>query len=174
MEIPRQLGLEREVTEISLPRSETVHFFAGASLTAQEFGRVGAASAARETAVSPTAALAWPQDRLEALLRQRVVDHPLIDVRFGTELLDAQQRSDQIEVRLRAGGGSDSTVRASWLVGADGSRSRVRALPGSARTRSAHPAPTSTSSSRRTSNRWSATGPAWYTRSATTTCRPPS
>ncbi len=63
MEILRQLGLEREVTEIGLPRTETTHFFAGASLTAPEFGRVGAPVARGETAVSPTA-LVHPALRL--------------------------------------------------------------------------------------------------------------
>ncbi len=130
MEILRQLGLEREVTEIGLPRTETTHFFAGASLTAEEFGRVGAPPARGETAVSPTAALGCPQDRFEALLRQRVVDNSLVDARFGIELLDAQQRADHVEVRLSGGGGSDPTVGTSWLVGADGPRSRVRHLAG--------------------------------------------
>jgi 2-polyprenyl-6-methoxyphenol hydroxylase-like FAD-dependent oxidoreductase len=64
------------------------------------------------------------------LLRQRVIDHPLVDARFGTVLLDAQQRVDHVEVRLRPSGGPDSTVRTSWLVGADGSRSRVHHLVG--------------------------------------------
>ena len=130
MEILRQLGLEEQVTEIGLPRSETVHFFAGASLSAPQFGRVDSQPPQGEAAVSPTANLACPQDRFEALLRQRVVDHPLIDARFGTELLDAQQRSNDVEVRLRTCNEPDTTVRASWLVGADGSRSRVRQLAG--------------------------------------------
>ncbi len=129
MEILRQLGLEQQVTQISLPRSETAHFFAGASLSAPEFGRIGSPPVPGEEAVSPTAALGCPQDRFEALLRHRVVDHPLIDARFGTELVDARQRADHVEVRLRSDG-SGSTVRTSWLVGADGSRSRVRHLAG--------------------------------------------
>ncbi len=130
MEILRQLGLEREVTQISVLRSETMHFFAGASLTASEFGRLGVPPVEGENAVSPTAALACPQDRFEALLRERVVDHPLVDARWGTELVDARQRGDHVEVRLRPSGGPDCTVRTSWLVGADGSRSRVRHLAG--------------------------------------------
>jgi 2-polyprenyl-6-methoxyphenol hydroxylase-like FAD-dependent oxidoreductase len=130
MEILRQLGLERAVTEIGLPRSETVHFFAGASLTAPEFGRVGHPPALGEKAVSPTANLGCPQDRLETLLRQRVVDHPLVDARFGTELLDGQQRGDHVEVRLRTGDGPETTVDTCWLVGADGPRSRIRQLAG--------------------------------------------
>jgi putative polyketide hydroxylase len=132
MEILRQLGLEQQVTEIGLPRSETVHFFAGASLTAPKFGRIGNQPAQGETAtsLSPTANLGCPQDRFEAMLRQQVVDHPLIDARFGTELLDAQQRADHVEVRLRAHDEPDTIVRTSWLVGADGSRSRVRQLAG--------------------------------------------
>ncbi|MGH8571456.1 MAG: FAD-dependent monooxygenase [Gammaproteobacteria bacterium] len=101
MEILRQLGLERDVTQISLPRTDTVHFFAGASLTAPDFGRVGSPPSRGGPAVSPTATLAWPQDRFEALLRTHVADHPLVDARFGTELQDAQQRADHVEVRLR-------------------------------------------------------------------------
>jgi putative polyketide hydroxylase len=130
MEILRQLGLEREVNEIGLPRTATTHFFAGASLTAPRFGRVGSQPARGETAVSPTEALGCPQDRFEVLLRRRVGDHPLIDARFGTEVIDAQQRADHVEVRLGGSGGPDTTVRTAWLVGADGSRSRVRHLAG--------------------------------------------
>ncbi|MGH3798616.1 MAG: FAD-dependent monooxygenase [Pseudonocardiaceae bacterium] len=130
MEILRQLGLEREATEIGLPRTGTQHFFASASLTAPEFGRIGPPPGRSETVVSPTAALACPQDRFEALLRAKVVDHPLVDVRFGTELRDAAQRGDHVDVRLRTSSGSDITVRTWWLVGADGSRSRVRQLAG--------------------------------------------
>jgi putative polyketide hydroxylase len=130
MEILRQLGLEQEVTEVGLPRSETVHFFAGASLTAPQFGRIGTPPARRETAVSPTAALGCRQDWFEVLLRARVADHPLVDARFGTELLDAQQHADHVEVQLRANGDPVTTVRTSWLVGADGPRSRVGHLAG--------------------------------------------
>jgi 2-polyprenyl-6-methoxyphenol hydroxylase-like FAD-dependent oxidoreductase len=130
MEILRQLGMEREVAGISLPRTETSYFFAGASLTASEFGRIGTAPAGGANPMSPTAAVGCPQDRFEALLRERVARHPLIDVRFGTELGDAEQCGDQVEIRLAAGGGPEATVRASWLVGADGSRSTVRQLAG--------------------------------------------
>jgi putative polyketide hydroxylase len=130
MEILRQLGLEREVTEIGLPRIETTHFFAGASLTAPEFGWVGAPVARGETVVSPTVALGCPQDRFEVLLRQRVIDNSLVDARFGTELLDAEQRADHVKVWLSGSGGSDATVGTSWLVGADGPRSRVRHIAG--------------------------------------------
>ncbi len=80
--------------------------------------------------MSPTASLACPQDRFEALLRAKVVEHPLIDARFGTEMLTAQQRADHVEVRLHAGNGPDNTVRTSWLIGADGSRSPVREFAG--------------------------------------------
>ena len=131
MEILRQLGLEREVTEISLPRTETAHFFAGPSLTAARFGRIGSSSSGRGGDVlSPVAGLGCPQDRLEALLRRQVGRHPLIDARFGTELVDAEQRGDHVRVRLGTGSTSSTVVWATWLVGADGARSRVRQLAG--------------------------------------------
>ncbi|MGH3933403.1 MAG: FAD-dependent monooxygenase [Pseudonocardiaceae bacterium] len=130
MEIVRQLGLEQEVADIGLARVETAQFFAGSSLTAPEFGRIGSPPARAETAVSPTAALACPQDWFEELLRAKVVDHPLIDARFGTELRDADRHGDHVEVALRGSDGTETTLRTSWLVGADGSRSRVRHLAG--------------------------------------------
>jgi 2-polyprenyl-6-methoxyphenol hydroxylase-like FAD-dependent oxidoreductase len=130
VEILRQLGLEQEVTQTSSPRSETVHFFAGASLTAPEFGRVGSTPAQGEKAVSPTAALGCPQDR-----SRRCCVSGSSTIRWSTRgsepcCVDAQQRVDHVEVRLRPSGGPDSTVRTSWLVGADGSRSRVHHLVG--------------------------------------------
>ncbi|HEY2763843.1 MAG TPA: FAD-dependent monooxygenase [Pseudonocardiaceae bacterium] len=68
MEILRRLSVERELAAIGLPRSETAYFFSGDSLTAREFGRIGAGPAPRENGTSPTAALACPQDRLETLV----------------------------------------------------------------------------------------------------------
>ncbi|MGH3421947.1 MAG: hypothetical protein ACRDOD_20415, partial [Streptosporangiaceae bacterium] len=59
------LGLERDITETGFPRTQTTHFFTGASLTAPGFGRVAAPPASDENSASPTAVLACPQDQLE-------------------------------------------------------------------------------------------------------------
>ena len=66
-------------------------------------------------------ALALPQDRTERVLLERAEAEPTIDVRLGTEFLDAEQ--DGAGVRLRTSAGE---LRARYLVGCDGASSRVR------------------------------------------------
>ncbi|WP_255953956.1 FAD-dependent monooxygenase [Streptomyces odontomachi] len=134
-ELLRQLGIEQEVRRCGPPgvaftagSSElTVHTLAGAEISWQEaamdptFGQGDA---------SPCRFLVCPQDVLEPILRDRAVELGA-DVRFGTELVDFEQDGAGVTARIRdLGDGAVTTVRADYLIGADGPDSSVRAALG--------------------------------------------
>ena len=78
----------------------------------------------------------WPrrnlflQPMLEATLRRGLQRFSGLDVRFGTELIGFVQDADGVTASLKDDRGETSTVRAKFLVGADGGRSAVRTLTG--------------------------------------------
>lgn len=74
-------------------------------------------------------ALAIPQDRAERLLLEAVEATGLVDVRFATKLLGFEQDATSVRLRTRTGA-VETHQTASYLVGADGAHSRVRAQLG--------------------------------------------
>ncbi len=62
-----------------------------------------------------------------ALAAEQVKDHPLINFRLGTELVDFTQDDDRVTARVRSHNGEE-TIATAFLVACDGSRSRVRSL----------------------------------------------
>ncbi|HYN18387.1 MAG TPA: FAD-dependent monooxygenase, partial [Actinomycetes bacterium] len=78
-------------------------------------------------AASPTTLAGVPQDHLEPVLLRHLETLGLAEIRFGAELTALDQDADGVTVMLREGaGGAERTVRAGYLVGADGAHSRVR------------------------------------------------
>jgi putative polyketide hydroxylase len=75
--------------------------------------------------LSPCRGAAFAQDRLEPLLRARAVELGA-EVRARTELVSFEQDRDGVTARLRTRDGVESTVRAAYLIAADGARSQVR------------------------------------------------
>ena len=75
--------------------------------------------------VSPTAPHRVPQDHLEAVLLEHLESLPSATVRRGVEVSGLDQSGD--DLRLSTSGG---TVAATYVVGADGHRSKVRAAVG--------------------------------------------
>jgi len=72
-----------------------------------------------------------PQYTVEAILRDRVATLPSVTLRFATELEDAKQTADAVEATVHSLAGDGRTViRAKYLVGADGARSKVREIIG--------------------------------------------
>ncbi len=68
---------------------------------------------------------AIPQDRLEPIVRNRAVELGA-DVRLSTELVSFEQDSSGVIVLLRQRDGIEYTMRADYLVAADGHSSRIR------------------------------------------------
>jgi 2-polyprenyl-6-methoxyphenol hydroxylase-like FAD-dependent oxidoreductase len=80
--------------------------------------------------ISPTSAATCDQDQLEPILRARAERHGA-DVRFNTELVSFTQSRDEVVARIRdRSTGSESNVRAQYLIGADGTQSAVREAVG--------------------------------------------
>lgn len=99
-----------------------------ASLSGEWFGESAwtperAPSEQRE--YSPHRGGAIAQDALEPMQRQRALELGA-DIRMNTELLEFSQDAEGVTARLRARDGEEYTVRAQYLVAADGNRSGVR------------------------------------------------
>lgn len=70
------------------------------------------------------------QPELEHALRQQVASQASITLSMETELLDLQQHPEGVIATLKQADGTETTIPARFLVGADGASSRVRALIG--------------------------------------------
>jgi putative polyketide hydroxylase len=82
-------------------------------------------------AASPTMLAAVAQDHSEPVLLRHLETLRLAEVRFGTELVALDQDADGVTVAPREREtGERRTIRAGYLVGADGAHSRVRSLLG--------------------------------------------
>lgn len=129
VEIFRQWGLEDNVVAVSLPRSESLFVFRGDCLFAEEFSRVDLGSA-ETTALSPTHEIICSQELLEPVLRHCAQDLGA-DVRFSTALSGFTQDESGVTARISADTAGESlTVRARWLVAADGVRGGMRSALG--------------------------------------------
>ena len=72
-----------------------------------------------------------PQYKLEQVMLEKVRELRTVEVRFDTALVTAGQDDDGVTATLRSDdGGGERSVRARYLVGADGGRSAVRELIG--------------------------------------------
>ncbi len=130
MEIFRSWGLEKSMREHSQDVQPCLSV--RPTLTGPQLAllQLGFPLDEQALAVSPTRTALIPQDRLEPVL----LDHALelgVEVRFATELVSLEQDSTGVTAVVRSvDDGTCSTVRASYVVGADGTRSSVRDLLG--------------------------------------------
>jgi 2-polyprenyl-6-methoxyphenol hydroxylase-like FAD-dependent oxidoreductase len=81
------------------------------------------------TDYSPCSGAAIAQDRLEPILRDRAVELGA-ELRLGTELVRLEQDGDGVTAWLRDRDGRDHTLRAAYVIAADGHRSPVRTALG--------------------------------------------
>ncbi|MGW0182349.1 FAD-dependent monooxygenase [Nocardia sp. NPDC003345] len=81
-----------------------------------------------QLAESPMHALPLPQHRLEQVLSERASELD-IEIRRGHEVSDVTQDADTVTARVRGPEG-EYRIRARYLVGCDGARSRVRDMAG--------------------------------------------
>jgi 2,4-dichlorophenol 6-monooxygenase len=71
------------------------------------------------------------QHRLEPLMSAEVRASALVDLRYDTEWVSATQTDDHVVSVVRnVKSGEETTVRSSWLIGADGASSSVRKWTG--------------------------------------------
>jgi len=135
MEIFRDLGIEAEVAREGTPQELMGNNVFCESLAGEELGRLKTWGThplrqAEYTLASPTRMCDIPQTLLEPIL----VKHAMArgsQVRFSSEYLGFEQDDDGVTVSVRDRlTGDEHTVRAKYLIGADGGRSRVAADAG--------------------------------------------
>ncbi|CAN5224828.1 FAD-dependent monooxygenase [soil metagenome] len=86
---------------------------------------------------SPERLCSCPQDLIESTLLQRLGEFPTAAVRFGTEVTAVDDHGqDGVDLTARTAKGTE-TVRARFVLAADGANSTVRSLVGAGLTRSA-------------------------------------
>jgi putative polyketide hydroxylase len=132
MELLRSWGLEDEVRAGQLEIA-AVGAWAAETLASSEGALLplGHPDFEQVAAASPTTLAAVPQDHWEPVLLRHLEGLGRAEVRFGTELVALDQDADGVTVALREpASGATRTVRAGYLVGADGAHSLTRSLLG--------------------------------------------
>jgi putative polyketide hydroxylase len=125
MELMRAWGLEDAVRAVAIDVSPTG--WIGRTLASAEGVEtsMGFPSAEVAASISPTTGVVAPQDHLEPVLMEHLRSLPGTSVRLGTEVTALAQDDDGVTVTLREGA-ETSTVRAAFVIGADGAHSAVR------------------------------------------------
>ncbi|MCM6777446.1 FAD-dependent monooxygenase [Nocardia sp. CDC159] len=132
MEIFRDLGIEDDVLARATPHELMGQTVFCTSLTGDELGRVRAwgthpAREADYTLASPSQNCDIPQNYLEPIVIQHAAARGS-RIRFDSEYLGLTQDADGVDVRVRDRvSGAEFTVRAKYVIGADGGRSAVAA-----------------------------------------------
>ncbi|MFJ9894828.1 FAD-dependent monooxygenase [Streptomyces sp. NPDC091280] len=129
MELMRALGLEEAVRANENPHAHYGDVLQAESLTGAELGRFDGPFRHDPTEVGSTGWTLIGQDRFEPVLRARAEELGA-DLRFATEMTGFAQDSDGVTAVLRdlrpGAGDAEHTVRARYLIAADGSRAQVR------------------------------------------------
>jgi putative polyketide hydroxylase len=128
MELMRSWGLEAELREgdmdVELRPWITETMAAAAEGQATD---AGFPSRDQSALISPTAPAAIPQDHLEPVLERHVRSFAGARVERGVEVTKIRQADEGVVVTVRAAdGGDERTIRARYLIGADGLRSTAR------------------------------------------------
>ncbi|WP_328617439.1 FAD-dependent monooxygenase [Amycolatopsis sp. NBC_00355] len=135
MEVFRDLGVEDKALAVGTPPDLMGDTVLCTSLTGPEIGRIaswgtGAGSASEYTAASPCHMIDLPQTYLEPILASEAAARGA-KLRLDTEFLDFTQDEDGVTARfLDRVRGDEFSLRAKYLIGADGARSRVAELAG--------------------------------------------
>jgi 2-polyprenyl-6-methoxyphenol hydroxylase-like FAD-dependent oxidoreductase len=91
---------------------------------------VGYPSSQQAEVVSPCAPGTVPQDWLEEVLRNHVRSMPAVRLELGTSLVALDETPGEVRARVQDTTGALRTVRARYLLAADGAHSLVRRLIG--------------------------------------------
>ncbi len=128
MEIYRQFGIEQAIRDAGLAPEHTGFIVWTESLAGRELERrVPGRMSAANRAATPVPNCLCAQDDLEPVLRRFAAAEPLAELRFNTELIEASQDADAVTAVLAdRAGGTETLVRAGYLIAADGAQSKVR------------------------------------------------
>ncbi|MGW2636981.1 FAD-dependent oxidoreductase [Streptomyces sp. NPDC001348] len=130
MEVFRDLGIEQEALVKGTPSRLMGDTVFATSLLGEEIGRIrawgtGDESLTEYASQSPCGMIDLPQTYLEPILLANAAKRGAV-VRLNTELVDFEQDPDGVTARLRdRPSGTERTIRARYMIGADGGRSIV-------------------------------------------------
>jgi 2,4-dichlorophenol 6-monooxygenase len=130
VEILRDMGLEQEVIAKATPQRLMGNQVFCTSLAGEELARIRTwgthpARRAEYELASPSSMCDLPQTLLEPILLEAAAARGT-EVRFRTEYLSLEQDADGVTVTVRQRStGEVSQIRAKYVLGADGSRSKV-------------------------------------------------
>lgn len=128
-ELLRLWGADEEIRRQGVPSEFYDQMLWTTTLSGEELGRT--ATVEPDTLApepqSPVTGLRCPQNITESVLRDRAESHGIADLHFGFEMTGFEQDEDGVTATIAPhGGGETSTVRAQYLIAADGNGSTVR------------------------------------------------
>ncbi len=130
IEVFRDLGIEDQCRAAASPYELIGDTIFCTSLAGDELGRLRSWGSGPEFSgdywgASPSGFLDLPQNRLEPILVRNAIERGA-DVRFSTEYLSLTQDADGVTARVRDRiNGYEYDIRAKYMIGADGARSKV-------------------------------------------------
>lgn len=140
MEHFRRLGFASEIRALGLPADHPTDIAYFTRYTGYELARLTLPTAAEAVRNVRTLRGSWSaaelphrvsQKFVEQVLRRHAQDFAGNELRYGWQLESFEERDGHVDAVVRpAAGGASVAVRARYLVGADGARSRVRAALG--------------------------------------------
>jgi putative polyketide hydroxylase len=132
VEIWRGAGLEEALRGISLPAEWTTCMVYMTTLDGEEIGRMPSRSMSQDTTaeVSPAPFLSSSQDRLDALLAAAASNRGAAEIRFDSELVGTEDDGSGVIAEIARKDGRRYSVRADWLIAADGANSGIRQRAG--------------------------------------------
>ncbi|BDB20772.1 2,4-dichlorophenol 6-monooxygenase [Pseudomonas sp. CYM-20-01] len=130
MEIFRTLGIEDDVVAVADTADYMENNVWVTTMAGTEVARISSWGTGHErqkyTDASPSNMCNYPQHLLEPIIMKAVVETGLVDVRFGHEYLDHGQDEHGVVSRIKVcESGHEYSVSSSYLIGADGGRSRI-------------------------------------------------
>jgi 2-polyprenyl-6-methoxyphenol hydroxylase-like FAD-dependent oxidoreductase len=130
MEMYRQIGIEQAIREAGLSPERTGFIVWTESLAGREIERrIPGRMAAANRGASPVMNCLCAQDDLEPVLRRFAEAEEPAELRFNTEMTTVTQDAGGVTATLTDRvTGAEMTVRAQYLVAADGAQSRVRRI----------------------------------------------
>ncbi|USU07900.1 FAD-dependent monooxygenase [Sphingomonadaceae bacterium OTU29MARTA1] len=134
MEVYRRVGVADAIVARSTPVELQRYITWCESVGGLTYGRLSLKGkkgcVPRFTRISPIHSCNLPQSELEPLLHARAIEVAGHDpVHFGTAFAGYDENDDGVAVRL-SGPSGEQTIRARYLIGADGAGSRVRRAAG--------------------------------------------